>query len=49
MLGPVLLLSADIVGRVIASPAEVMVGVITAFVGAPILLLAVRRMNGPTS
>ncbi|KFF58156.1 hypothetical protein JF66_20705, partial [Cryobacterium sp. MLB-32] len=49
VLGPVLLLSADIVGRVIASPAEVMVGVITAFVGAPILLLAVRRMNGPTS
>ena len=46
--GPILLLLADIVGRVIASPAELMVGIITAFVGAPILLLAVRRMNGRT-
>ncbi|WP_198412183.1 FecCD family ABC transporter permease [Mycetocola zhujimingii] len=43
--GPALLLAADIVGRIIVSPAELMVGVITAFVGGPILLLAVRRMK----
>jgi iron complex transport system permease protein len=43
--GPVLLLGADVLGRVIVSPAELMVGIITAFVGAPILLLAVRRMK----
>jgi iron complex transport system permease protein len=43
--GPALLLAADILGRMIVSPAELMVGVITAFVGGPILLLAVRRMK----
>jgi iron complex transport system permease protein len=43
--GPALLLAADIIGRIIVSPAELMVGVITAFVGGPILLLAVRRMK----
>lgn len=43
LLGGSLLLVADIVGRVIARPEEVMVGVVTAFVGAPFLLIAVRR------
>lgn len=43
--GPALLLLADVVGRVVVSPAELMVGVVTAFVGAPILVLAVRRMK----
>jgi iron complex transport system permease protein len=43
-LGPVLLLGADIVGRVVARPAEVQAGVLTALVGAPVLVyLAVRR------
>ncbi|MFU8945333.1 FecCD family ABC transporter permease [Mycetocola zhadangensis] len=46
--GPALLLAADIIGRIIVSPAELMVGVITAFVGGPILLLAVRRMKAAT-
>lgn len=36
--GAVLLLVADILGRVIGSPSEVEAGVITAFVGAPILI-----------
>lgn len=45
VIGPVLLLAADIVARVIASPAEIMVGIVTAFVGAPVLVLAVRRMR----
>lgn len=45
--GPVLLLGADILGRVIVSPAELMAGIITAFVGAPILLIAVRRLKVP--
>jgi iron complex transport system permease protein len=43
--GPALLLAADIGGRLIVSPAELMVGVITAFVGGPLLVLAVRRMK----
>lgn len=42
-LGPVLLLGADVLGRVVARPGELMVGVVTAFVGAPFLYLAVRR------
>jgi iron complex transport system permease protein len=43
--GAALLLVADVIGRVVVSPAELMVGVVTAFVGAPILVLAVRRMR----
>ncbi|MFE0778017.1 FecCD family ABC transporter permease [Streptomyces sp. NPDC058861] len=44
--GPTLLLFADVVGRVLLRPEELMVGVVTAFVGAPALLFAVRRMRG---
>ncbi|WP_052850901.1 FecCD family ABC transporter permease [Streptomyces avicenniae] len=46
VLGPSLLLLADVVGRVLLRPQELMVGVVTAFVGAPALLYAVRRMRG---
>lgn len=45
LVGPIVLLGADIVGRVLLRPQELMVGVVTAFVGAPILLLAVRRLG----
>ncbi|MFE4916477.1 FecCD family ABC transporter permease [Streptomyces sp. NPDC056652] len=44
--GPALLLLADVVGRVVLRPQELMVGVVTAFIGAPALLYAVRRMRG---
>ncbi|MCT2590769.1 iron ABC transporter permease [Streptomyces sp. N2-109] len=44
--GPALLLIADVIGRVLLRPQELMVGVVTAFVGAPALLYAVRRMKG---
>jgi iron complex transport system permease protein len=43
--GPVLVLTADVVGRVITPPAEVPTGVITALVGAPLLILLVRRAS----
>ncbi len=43
LLGPVLLLASDVVGRVVARPGELMVGAVTAFVGAPFLIAAVRR------
>ncbi|AXG77206.1 FecCD family ABC transporter permease [Streptomyces paludis] len=46
LVGPTLLLAADVVGRVVLRPQELMVGVVTAFVGAPALLFAVRRMRG---
>ncbi|MFF4771369.1 FecCD family ABC transporter permease [Microtetraspora fusca] len=46
VIGPALLLLADVLGRLVLRPQELMVGVVTAFIGAPALLLAVRRMKG---
>ncbi|GGC80234.1 ABC transporter permease [Tersicoccus solisilvae] len=43
LLAPVLLLGADIVGRVIAPPGEIAVGVMTAVIGAPVFIALVRR------
>lgn len=43
LLGPILLLASDILGRVVTSPSEFPVGVVTAFVGAPVLIALVRR------
>ncbi|MFI6870485.1 FecCD family ABC transporter permease [Nocardia sp. NPDC050406] len=41
--GPLLLLGADILGRLIAPPSEVEVGIITSFLGAPLLVILARR------
>lgn len=41
--GPILLLSADVIGRVVARPSEVQVGIVTAVVGAPVLVHLVRN------
>ncbi|MFC7623257.1 FecCD family ABC transporter permease [Microlunatus sp. GCM10028923] len=43
ILAPILLLSADIVGRVIAPPGEVQVAIVTAVIGAPVFIALVRR------
>ncbi|MFJ6698825.1 FecCD family ABC transporter permease [Streptomyces sp. NPDC091272] len=43
LLAPVLLLAADIVGRVIARPGEVQAGILTAVIGAVPFVLLVRR------
>lgn len=43
VLGPILLLVADIAGRVVARPGEVQVGVMTAVIGAPFFIVLVRR------
>ncbi|OIK25422.1 FecCD family ABC transporter permease [Streptomyces malaysiense] len=43
VLSPVLLLGADVVGRVVARPAELQVGIVTAVVGGPVFILLVRR------
>jgi iron complex transport system permease protein len=40
---PCLLLLSDIVGRIVIRPGELQVGIVTAFVGAPVLILLVRR------
>ena len=43
LLGPVLLLGADVLGRVIARPGELEVGIVTAILGAPVFIALVRR------
>lgn len=46
LLGAGLLLSADVIARVIMAPAELPVGVITALAGAPFFLWVLRRAKG---
>jgi iron complex transport system permease protein len=41
--GPTLLLAADILGRLVLFPGELEAGIVTAFIGAPILILLARR------
>ena len=41
--GPLLMLLADVVGRVVVRPGELVVGVVTAFLGAPVLVAVIRR------
>ena len=43
LLGALLLLVSDVAGRVLASPAELPVGLVLAFVGAPFFIALVRR------
>ncbi|WP_181275421.1 iron chelate uptake ABC transporter family permease subunit [Brevibacterium oceani] len=43
LLSPILLLASDVIGRVVMKPGELQVGVVTAFVGAPVLIALVRR------
>jgi iron complex transport system permease protein len=43
VLAPIMLLAADIIGRVVARPAEVQVGIVTALLGAPFFIALVRR------
>ena len=47
--GPVVVLAADVLGRVLARPGEMQVGLLTAFVGSPVLLLMVLRMKDRSS
>lgn len=41
--GAVLLIAADVLGRLIARPSELEVGIVTAFIGAPVFIWIVRR------
>lgn len=43
LLAPILLLGADVIGRIIAPPGEVQVGIVTAIIGAPFFIALVRR------
>lgn len=42
--GPLLLLAADVLGRLVIRPSELEVGIVTAFLGAPLLALLARRV-----
>jgi len=46
LVAPVLLLLADVLGRVVARPGELQVGIVTAFLGAPVLVAVVRSRRG---
>lgn len=43
LLGPILLLVADVLGRVLVSPGELQVGIVMAVIGAPVFIWLVRR------
>jgi iron complex transport system permease protein len=45
VLAPSLLLGADTVGRLIARPGEVQVGIMTAVIGTPVFIALIRRRN----
>lgn len=45
LVGPTLLLAADVVGRLVVRPGELEVGLVVAFVGAPVMVAIVRRFR----
>jgi iron complex transport system permease protein len=49
LVAPVVLLLSDVLARVVLPREEVPVGIVTAFVGAPVLIALVRRrkVSGP--
>ncbi|HEY8481046.1 MAG TPA: iron ABC transporter permease [Spirillospora sp.] len=49
LLGPALLLTADVLGRVVLPPAEIRAGVVTALLGAPFLIVLVNRGRAVTT
>lgn len=46
VLGAIVLVVADVIGRVVAPPAELEAGIVAAVVGAPVLIALVRRRGG---
>ncbi|MFI2212054.1 FecCD family ABC transporter permease [Streptomyces sp. NPDC020141] len=47
LIGPVILLTADVIGRVVFPPGEIPAGVTTALIGVPFLVALVRRKAVP--
>jgi iron complex transport system permease protein len=45
LMGAILLIWADVIARVLLAPQEIPIGIITAVLGAPFLLLLVRRLQ----
>lgn len=48
LFGAAFLMLADVAARTLVSPAELPIGVVTAFFGAPFFLVVLRTMRGPT-
>lgn len=46
-IGPIILIGADTLSRILVSPAELPLGVLTAVIGAPVLLMVVRANRLP--
>ncbi|HEU0183174.1 MAG TPA: iron chelate uptake ABC transporter family permease subunit, partial [Agromyces mariniharenae] len=46
VLGAIVLVAADVIGRVVVAPAELEAGIVAAIVGAPVLIALVRRGRG---
>ncbi|MFE5855854.1 FecCD family ABC transporter permease [Streptomyces sp. NPDC056500] len=47
LIGPVMLLASDVVGRIVFPPGEIPAGVMTALIGVPFLVVLVRRKEVP--
>ena len=47
LLGPVVVVGADVVSRLVVRPYELPLGVVTALVGAPVLVAVVRARRVP--
>ncbi len=45
LLGAILLVWADVLARVLLAPQEIPIGIITALLGAPFLLVLIRRLH----
>ncbi|MBF6619091.1 MAG: iron chelate uptake ABC transporter family permease subunit [Patulibacter sp.] len=43
VLAPILLLGADVIGRIVTRPGELQVSIVTALIGAPVFIAIVRR------
>jgi iron complex transport system permease protein len=43
LFAPILLISADVIGRVVVRPSELEVGIVTALIGAPVFIALVRH------
>lgn len=48
LVGPVLLLASDVIARTVVAPGELPLGVVTAFLGAPVLIALVHRRRRMT-
>jgi iron complex transport system permease protein len=48
LIGPILVVFADICSRLVVKPYELPIGVITALIGAPVLVMVVRSQRMPT-